>query len=224
MGHYSGEFLPSRSGSARRLGTGPIWLDDLRCTGDEDRLDECPHTKAHNCQHDEDVGLACTSEPPQPRPSTRRSTRWSTGLRAPICASTGIPPPAPPPAASSTTSASRREPPTAHPPPASTGGPSTSRATTAGTSTLFGNPNGGADGLPPRNHLPDVRLGPARGRVLAHRLRHGCHQRRLMRRNAGNPGGGSSPAQGSGDLGRDRPDLLQAHPTIGITPALGVRG
>ena len=41
-------------------GTGHIVLDDLHCTGDEARLDECPHTKEHNCHHAEDVALVCS--------------------------------------------------------------------------------------------------------------------------------------------------------------------
>ena len=57
MGHYSGEFLPTRHG--RPSATGPIWLDDLRCTGEETRLDECPHTTRHDCIHFEDAWVAC---------------------------------------------------------------------------------------------------------------------------------------------------------------------
>ena len=50
-------------------GTGPIVLDNLRCTGEETRLVECPHTKAHNCHHIEDVGLACVDTEPDPTPT-----------------------------------------------------------------------------------------------------------------------------------------------------------
>ena len=45
-------------------GTGPIWLDDIHCTGTETRLDQCPHNGigVHNCIHFEDAGVACTSK------------------------------------------------------------------------------------------------------------------------------------------------------------------
>ena len=41
----------------------PIWFDNLLCTGDEDRLIDCPRYETgvgqHNCVHDEDVGIRC---------------------------------------------------------------------------------------------------------------------------------------------------------------------
>ena len=42
-------------------GTGAIHLDDLRCTGSESRLIDCPHSGAgvHNCSHSEDAGVRC---------------------------------------------------------------------------------------------------------------------------------------------------------------------
>ena len=57
LGHYS--CRQSGSDSSRPAGTGPIWLDDLRCTGEETRLDQCPHNAHHNCSHDEDVWVTC---------------------------------------------------------------------------------------------------------------------------------------------------------------------
>ena len=42
-------------------GTGQIWLDDVRCTGEEMSLAECHHHGwgSHNCAHYEDAGLGC---------------------------------------------------------------------------------------------------------------------------------------------------------------------
>ncbi len=42
----------------------PILLDDIKCTGEEATLFECSRTNVgrHNCQHNEDAGVVCTSE------------------------------------------------------------------------------------------------------------------------------------------------------------------
>ena len=39
----------------------PIWMDDVRCSGGEEVLDECTFRGwgLHNCQHDDDVGVVC---------------------------------------------------------------------------------------------------------------------------------------------------------------------
>ena len=49
-------------GSARfGQGSGIIWFDDVRCTGSEAHLYDCPNAGVgiHNCRHSEDAGVTC---------------------------------------------------------------------------------------------------------------------------------------------------------------------
>lgn len=43
-------------------GSGNITLDDVNCSGNENRLEECPHRGwyRHNCNHGEDAGVNCS--------------------------------------------------------------------------------------------------------------------------------------------------------------------
>ncbi|KAH3690821.1 hypothetical protein DPMN_191677 [Dreissena polymorpha] len=50
-----------RDGAYYGQGTGTIWLDDVRCLGNENDIDRCPHSAwgTHNCRHGEDVVVVC---------------------------------------------------------------------------------------------------------------------------------------------------------------------
>ena len=54
------------------VGDGPIFLDNLECTGDESILSRCPHGEwtEHNCRHSEDAGVICSPLPTTEAPVT----------------------------------------------------------------------------------------------------------------------------------------------------------
>ena len=56
---FSDQNATARSFAFFGQGTDPIVLDDVRCTGTESRLIDCPYTPTHNCIHLEDAGVTC---------------------------------------------------------------------------------------------------------------------------------------------------------------------
>lgn len=49
-------------------GSGPIWLDNVDCTGDEAGIQACRHNgiNIQNCNHGEDAGVICSGQTPHP--------------------------------------------------------------------------------------------------------------------------------------------------------------
>ncbi|KAK7481052.1 hypothetical protein BaRGS_00027688, partial [Batillaria attramentaria] len=65
---YSGDL---RGASLYPTQTTPILMDDVRCTGRETNLLDCQHITSHNCGHNEDVALRCSSTAPRPSTTIR---------------------------------------------------------------------------------------------------------------------------------------------------------
>ena len=59
------EFGMQRSIYHFGFGVGDIFMDDLRCTGDEASIFKCPYAGwgTTNCEHHEDVGVICSRTP-----------------------------------------------------------------------------------------------------------------------------------------------------------------
>ena len=57
---FEGAFAASRNaGSGPR--TGPVWLNEVRCVGNESSISECVHIgwRDHDCWHNYDAGVVC---------------------------------------------------------------------------------------------------------------------------------------------------------------------
>ncbi|XP_046901314.1 soluble scavenger receptor cysteine-rich domain-containing protein SSC5D-like [Hypomesus transpacificus] len=61
-----GPALSAPSSASFGQGSGPIWLDDVGCSGSEATLAVCPHPPfgSHNCDHGEDAGVVCGNSAP----------------------------------------------------------------------------------------------------------------------------------------------------------------
>ena len=57
-----GEALDATVSSSFGTGSGPIWLDEVTCRGEESQVWRCPTWgwQQHNCDHQEDAGVICS--------------------------------------------------------------------------------------------------------------------------------------------------------------------
>ncbi|XP_059897442.1 deleted in malignant brain tumors 1 protein-like isoform X3 [Gadus macrocephalus] len=70
-------------------GSGPIWLDDVVCTGEEDAITQCSHQNygENNCGHSEDVGIVCSGKLAKPHVSLNPGPEVNFGDRVEITCS-----------------------------------------------------------------------------------------------------------------------------------------
>ena len=87
-------YIYRRSGLTLRnfygRGSGPIWLDDLHCTGHEKSLAECAHRGwgVHYCGHRQDVSIVCSNS--KYRQPSIRCILWHSLLRVQVSRSNAI--------------------------------------------------------------------------------------------------------------------------------------
>ncbi|XP_063044432.1 deleted in malignant brain tumors 1 protein [Engraulis encrasicolus] len=65
-------------------GTNQIWMDDVRCSGAEESLAYCSHSKNHDCSHGEDAGVVCSGASQSPNISDGVQSKNGNCIKATI--------------------------------------------------------------------------------------------------------------------------------------------
>ncbi|XP_039893861.1 deleted in malignant brain tumors 1 protein-like isoform X6 [Simochromis diagramma] len=86
-----GRVLSASANARFGQGTGPIWMDEVGCTGRESNLFECRHSGfgSHNCGHSEDAGVIC-QDPGFPYSTPASRTQTSPAFRVNVTGSTAV--------------------------------------------------------------------------------------------------------------------------------------
>nr|XP_034316959.1 deleted in malignant brain tumors 1 protein-like isoform X6 [Crassostrea gigas] len=71
-------------GATYGQGSGPVWLDNVKCMGTETSIEECSHNSwgSHDCSHGEDVSISCSlsNEKTMCNIETAMDILWSTTI------------------------------------------------------------------------------------------------------------------------------------------------